>query len=493
MVPSTITAECTAADTAPTCPESMSGLEIEMVDTTASDINVTSSDLATSSSNNITVNNVGSTNTDESDENVAAVQPQQQQSTTGLTCRRCRYRLGLETVDDEPVKTTTTTWHTTRGTYVSIASARKNITIATKSTTRDRNLEKAYKAALRESHIDDELFLDIPQPSTSAMRLTTGFLSGRASKARKPTNPPKSLTVVSLPYKQDNASPHAVQDAKTYKRKAKSTRPESDRKRSAAHTTLLEKDHELSQVGLEYLKYLPYTDDERERRNAEGTGEVLDGANERERNVVSCPYGYVGMEQEGIPWLEEDDRESEEEFPSSTVKASGEGNWSDGSVPDLVADDELSSPSSSTEYDDLDEAEKQGWREVGQRIKEACGQNKEHHAMPEPAEPHWTDGSVQEPHWADGSYPSPNARQPRPTYHLPTGFDAYLDLEEGDHWVSAEASGPPYSLLYIKFRGLAIAEDAARASTNPWAEADVWELGRRAAEADRQRVGLAWD
>ncbi|KAK5724036.1 hypothetical protein LTR17_013698 [Elasticomyces elasticus] len=442
--------------------------------------------LATSLSNTITIDDIGSTNTDESGENNAAVLQQQQQPTTGLTCRRCRYRLGLEIVEDKPVKTTTTTWRTTIGTYTSAASTRKNITIATKNTTRDQNLKKAYKAASIQQHIDDQLFLDIPQPSTSAMRLTTGFSSGRASKARKPTNPPKSLTVVPFPYKQDNASPHAVQEAQTYKRKARATGFGSEKRGSAAHAKLLEKDHELSQ-GLEYLKYLPYTDDEHERRNAENTG---DG------KVTSCPFGYVGTEREGVPWLEEDDRESEEECSSSTAIASGEGHWSDGSVPDLVADDELSSPSSPTEYDDLDEAEKQGWREVGQRIKEAYELNKEHHAMPETTQPHWTDGSVQEPtepHWADGSYPSPNARQPRPTYHLPTGFDAYLDLEEGDHWVSAEASGPPYSLLYIKFRGLAMAEDAARASTDPWAEADAWELDRRAAEADQLRDGLAWD
>ncbi|KAK5739200.1 hypothetical protein LTR17_005501 [Elasticomyces elasticus] len=439
-------AESTAADMVLTCPESMSSLEKENVDTIVSDIiNAASSNLAT------TIDNIGSTNTDESGENIAAALQQQQQPPTGLTCRR----------------------------------SRKNITIATKSTIKDQNLEKAYKAALHESHIDDELFLDIPQPSTSAMRLTTGFSSGRASKARKPTNPPKSLTVVPFPYKQDNAYPHAAQEIQTYKTKARTTGPGSDKKWSAARATLLEKDHELSQVGLEYLD----TEDEREIKNAEGI--VLDG----DRNVVSCPYGYVGMEREGTSWLEEDG-ESEEEFSSSTVKASGEGHWSDGSVPDLVADDELSSPSSPTEYDDLDEAEKQGWREVGQRIKEACGQNKEHHAMPETTQPHWTDGSVREPtepHWADGSCPSPNARQPRPTYHLPTGFDANLDLEEGDHWVSAEASGPPYSLLYIKFRGLAMAEAVARASTGAWAEADGWELDRRAADADRPRVGLAWD
>ncbi|KAK5682770.1 hypothetical protein LTS10_005900 [Elasticomyces elasticus] len=450
-----------------TCPESMSGLENETIDTIASDIiNAASSNVATSLSRTITIDNIGSTNTDESDESIAAVQPQQQQPTTGFTCRRCRDRLGLETVEDESAKTTTTTWHTTRGTFVSIASARKSITIATKSTIRDQNLEKAYKAALRESHIDDELFLDIAQPSTSAMRLTTGFLSGRASKVRKPTNPPKSLTVVPFSYKQDNASPQAVQEAQTHKTKARTTGPGSERKRAAAHATLLEKDHELSQVGLEYLKYLPYTDDERERRNAEGT------ANDGDRNVMSCPYGYVGTEQEGTLWSEEDG-ESEEESPSITVKAFGEGHWSDGSVPDLVADDETSSPSSPTECGELNEEEKQGWCEVGRLVKEAYEVNKEQHAMPEPTEPHWTDGSVREPHWADGSYPSPNARQPRPTYHLPTGFDAYLDLEEGDHWVSAEARGPPYSLLYIKFRGLAMAEDAVRASTGSWAGADA--------------------
>ncbi|KAK4893906.1 hypothetical protein LTR27_007712 [Elasticomyces elasticus] len=483
-------AESTVADAALTYPESMSSPENEIIDTIPSDIiDAASSNLSASSSNTITItsDDVDSTNKDGSDPNVEAAQQQQQQPTTGLTCRRCRYRLGLETVEDEPVETTTTR-HTTRGTYVSLASARKNITIATKSTTRDQNLEKAYKAALRESHIDDELFLDIPQPSTSAMRLTTGFKSGRASKVRKPSNPPKSLTVVPFSHKQGNAYPHAAQEVRTYKRKARATAFGSEKRRSAAHATL-EKDHELSQVGLEYLKYFNYTDDEREIRNAEGT--ILDG----DGKVMSCPYGYVGTEREGTPWLEEDG-ESEEESPSSTVKASGEGHWSDGSVPDLVADDELSSPSSPTEYDDLDEAEKQGWREVGQRIKEACGQNKEHHAMQETTAPHWTDGSVQEPtepHWADGSYPSPNARQPRPMYHLPTGFDAYLDLEEGDHWVSAEASGPPYSLLYIKFRGLAMAEDAARASSGAWAEADAWELDRRAAEAHRPRVGLTWD
>ncbi|KAK5706206.1 hypothetical protein LTR97_001193 [Elasticomyces elasticus] len=478
-------AESTAADMALTCPESMSSLVHENVGTAASNIiDVASSDPTTSSSD--TIDNIGST--DESDEIIEAALPvQQQHPTTGLTCRRCRYRLGLETVDDEPVKTTTTTWHTTSETFVSLASNRKNITIATKSTTRDQNLEKAYKAASIQQHIDDELFLDIPQPSISAMRLTTGFSSGRASKARKPAKPPKSLTVVPLPYKQDDTFPHAAQKAQTYKTTARTTGPGSGKHWSAAQTTLLEKDHELSQVGFEYLKYLPYTDTERERRNAESTGD---------ENVVSRPYGYVGMEREGTLWLGEDDRESEEECSSSTAKASAEGHWSDGSVPDLVADDGSSPPSSPSECGELDGAEKQGWREVGQRILEAYEHNKEQPTLPEPTEPYWTDGSVQEPtHWPDGSYPSPNARHPRPTYHLPTGFDAYLDLEEGDHWVSAEASGPPHSLLYIKFRGLAMAEDAVRASSGAWAEADAWELDRRLAEAHRLRRGRAcgWD
>ncbi|KAK3638305.1 hypothetical protein LTR56_013134 [Elasticomyces elasticus] len=459
-------AESTAADMALTCLKSMSSLENENVDTTASDIiDVASSDPTTSSSD--TIDNIG--RTDESDEITEAALPvQQQHPTTGLTCRRCRYRLGLETVEDEPVETTTTTRHSTRGTNVSVASARKNITIATKSTIRDQNLEKAYKAASIQQHIDDELFLDIPQPSIRAMRLTTGFSSGRASKARRPANPPKSLTVVPLPYKQDDTFPHAAQKAQTYNTTARTTGPGSGKQWSAAQTTLLEKDHELSQ-----------------RRNAESTGD---------RNVMSRPYGYVGMKREGALWLGEDDRESEEECSSSTAKAFAEGHWSDGSVPDLVADDGSSPPSSPTECGELDGAEKQGWREVGQRIKEAYEHNKEQPTMPEPTEPHWTDGSAQEPpHWADGSYPSPNARQPRPTYHLPTGFDAYLDLEEGDHWVSAEASGPPHSLLYIKFRGLAMAEDAARASSGAWAEADAWELDRRLAEAHRLRRGRACD
>ncbi|KAK5723637.1 hypothetical protein LTR15_005336 [Elasticomyces elasticus] len=451
-------AESTAAEMALTCLKSMSSLENENVDTTASDIidvasniiDVASSDPTTSSSD--TIDNIGST--DESDEITEAALPvQQQHPTTGLTCRR----------------------------------SRKNITIATKSTIRDQNLEKEYKAASIQQHIDDQLFLDIPQPSKSAMRLTTGFSSGRASKARKPANPPKSLTVVPLPYKQDDTFSHAAQEAQTYKTTARTTGPGSGKQWSAAQTTLLEKDHELSQVCFEYLKYLPYTDTERERRNAESTGD---------RKDVSRPYGYIGMKREGTLWLGEDDRESEEECSSSTAKASAEGHWSDGSVPDLVAGDGSSPPSSPSECGELDGAEQQGWREVGQRIKEAYEHNKEQPTMPKPTEPHWTDGSVQEPsdpHWAHGSYPSPNARQPRPTYYLPTGFDAYLDLEEGDHWVSAEASGPPHSLLYIKFRGLAMAEDAARASSGAWAEADAWELDRRLAEAHRLRRGRACD